>query len=204
MTTRPAPLPPLTFHAVTLERWADLERLFGPRGACGGCWCMAWRLSRAEFNQQKGEANRQALRALVLGGEVPGILAYAGAEPVGWCCVAPRERFPTLERSRVLKRIDEQPVWSVVCFFVTRRCRRQGVAVELLRGAVEHARAFGARIVEGYPVEARKGRLPDAFAWTGLPAVFTQAGFAEVARGSPARPIMRRNLAPAGAPGAAP
>jgi GNAT superfamily N-acetyltransferase len=184
----------LTFHPLVPERWADLERLFGQRGACGGCWCMWWRLSRSEFTRRKGEGNRRALRRIVGAGRVPGLLAYAGGEPVGWCSVAPRDDFPVLDRSRTLKRVDERPVWSVVCLFVARPFRRRGVSVKLLEAAADHVRRQGGELVEGYPVESRTGAMPDAFAWTGLAQAFRDAGFEEVARRSPSRPIMRRKV----------
>lgn len=190
----------LTFHPVTPERWEDLEALFGPRGACGGCWCMFWRLKRSEFEQQKGEGNRQALKAIVEAGQVPGLLAYDGSLPVGWVSVAPREDFPALGRSRVLKAIDEQPVWSVVCFYVAKGYRRHGITVELLKAAVEYAGQRGARILEGYPVEPRQGVLPDPFVYTGLVTAFRKAGFEEGARRSETRPIMRRILDEGGGP----
>jgi GNAT superfamily N-acetyltransferase len=186
----------LDFHHLTAERWEDLETLFGPRGACGGCWCMFWRLKRSVFNEQKGEGNRQALRALVAGGAVPGILAYAGPRPVGWCAVAPRPDYPALERSRVLKPIDDLAVWSVSCLFVARDFRNQGVSVQLLGAAVDHVRGQGGTVVEGYPVEPRTDQVPAAFAWTGLASAFLQAGFVEAARGSETRPIMRYNIKP--------
>src|SRR6185369_1198949 len=106
------------YHSLTPDRWSDLEELFGARGACGGCWCMLWRLKRSEFERQKGQANKECMRSLIDSGEVPGLLAYAGEEPVGWCAIAPRECYPALERSRVLRRIDDRPVWSVTCLFV--------------------------------------------------------------------------------------
>ncbi len=174
--------------------WPELERLFGPNGACGGCWCMYWRLPRSEFEKQKGAGNRRAFKRLVGSGKPPGILAYRDGRPVGWCAVGPRESYPVLERSRTLARLDDRPVWSVTCLFVVRPDRRRGLSVELLRAAASHARRRGARLLEGYPVEARTGRLPDAFAWTGLPAAFRQAGFVEVARRSPTRPFMRRRI----------
>jgi len=108
----------LEFHPVTPKRWTDFETLFGAKGACGGCWCMLWRLTRKEFEQQKGEANRQAMKTIVESGEIPGLLAYSEKQPVAWCSVAPRENFPALERSRVLKKIDDKPVWSISCFFI--------------------------------------------------------------------------------------
>ena len=181
----------LAFHPLTADRFRDLERLFGQRGACGGCWCMWWRLKRSEFEKQKGENNRKALKRIVECGEIPGLLAYADGQPVGWCSVAPREAFGALERSRVLKRVDDRSVWSVVCFFVAKPFRRKGLTVALLRAAIEYAREQGARIVEGYPIEPKKSPAPDPFVWTGLPSAFRRVGFVEVARRSPTRPIMR-------------
>ncbi len=182
----------LDFHPVTPDRWSDLETLFGPRGATGGCWCMYWRLKRSEFEQMKGEGNRQAMKSIVDSGEIPGLLAYHDGQPVGWISVAPRPAFSALERSRILKPVDERPVWSVVCFFVKKSFRRKGVTVELLQAAVEYARRHGAQIVEGYPVEPRQGQSPDPFVYTGLASAFLQAGFEEVLRRSETRPIMRR------------
>ncbi|MBC7263698.1 MAG: GNAT family N-acetyltransferase [Chloroflexi bacterium] len=190
----PSP-PTLHFHPLTPERWADLEALFGPRGACGGCWCMWWRLTRSEFEKQKGGGNKQAMKTIVDSGEVPGLLAYADEQPIGWCAVAPRERFPALERSRVLKRVDDQPVWSIVCFFVAKLYRHRGVSAKLLRAAVEYAGENGATIVEGYPVEPKRASMPDAFAYTGLTSAFRKAGFVEVLRRSETRPIMRYYIA---------
>jgi GNAT superfamily N-acetyltransferase len=182
---------PLVCRPVTPDRWEHLEVLFGVRGACAGCWCMWWRQTRAEHEQSKGEPNRQALRQIVLAGEVPGILAYAGDRPVGWCAIAPREAFPRLERSRTLKRVDDAPVWSITCLFVERQYRKQGVSTRLVQAAINHARANGATIVEAYPVEPRGPNIPPVFAWTGVASTFRQLGFTEVARRSATRPIMR-------------
>lgn len=172
--------------------WRDLERLFGARGACGGCWCMLWRLTRSRFEDQKGEGNRREMKKIVTAGKLPGILAYAGDEPVGWCAIAPRDQYPALERSRILKKVDDQPVWSVTCLFVAKPYRRRGVSVRLLEAAVDYARGRGARIVEGYPLEPRNSAMPDVFAWTGIASAFRAAGFTEVLRRSETRPIMRR------------
>jgi GNAT superfamily N-acetyltransferase len=183
----------ITFRPATASTWDDLVELFGPRGACGGCWCMWWRLSRREFEQRKGDGTRRALRRLVTRGPAPGMLAYDGRRAVGWCCVGPREDFPLLERSRVLARVDEEPVWSIVCFFVARDHRRQGLTRRLIAAAVAHAARRGARIVEAYPVDAG-ARQPDPFVYTGLVPAFAANGFVEVARRSKRRPIMRRRL----------
>jgi GNAT superfamily N-acetyltransferase len=188
--------PRFDIRPLTPARWADLERLFGTRGACGGCWCMTPRLSRVEYERGKGEGNRRALRALVDAGRVPGLLAYVDGEPAGWIAVEPRAAFAALGRSRILKPVDDRPVWSIVCFFVAREHRGRGLSVQLIEGAVDHARRHGARCVEAYPVEPRENPMPAVFAYTGLAAAFRRAGFVEVARRSPTRPIVRRDVRP--------
>ncbi len=151
---------------------------------------MWWRLPRAVWTRQKGTKNRKALRDLVSAGEPPGILAYANGEAIGWCALAPRADYPRLATSRVLKPVDERPVWSVTCFFVAKPYRRSGVTVELLKAAVKFARHHGARIVEGYPMDPENDQ-PDTFVYTGLVSAFRRAGFKEALRHSPGRPIMR-------------
>jgi GNAT superfamily N-acetyltransferase len=185
-----APRARLEFHPLTQDRWDDLVALFGPNGACAGCWCMWWRVSAREFNAGKGAGNRAALRRLARSGEPPGILAYEGGRPVGWCAVGPREAFPRLDGSRLLKRVDDEPVWCVPCLFVARERRRQGVSAALVRAAVRYVASRGGRVVEAYPKDAA-GEQADAFVWTGLASTFRAAGFVEVARRSPTRPIMR-------------
>jgi len=192
--TRKPTLSGLTFRPLTPSRWRDLEALFGLRGACGGCWCMWWRLERARFNRQRGAGNKRALKRIVKNGPPPGLLAYAGKQPVGWCALGPRPSYSALERSRTLKPVDEKPAWSVVCFFVTKPFRGRGLSVKLLRAAADYARRKGARILEGYPVDTRKGRWADPFVYTGTVSVFRRAGFREVARRSATRPLVRRFL----------
>jgi GNAT superfamily N-acetyltransferase len=189
-------MPEVKCHRLTADRWEDLEKLFGPRGATGGCWCMYWRLPRTQFAMHKGEGTKQAFRHLVERGDIVGLLAYAQGQPVGWCAIAPRESYPVLERSRILKRVDAMPVWSVVCFFVSKGFRGKGLTPVLLRAAVDYAVQHGAQIIEGYPVDPKTRRIPAAFAWTGLASVFRQAGFVEVLRRSETRPIMRYEVNP--------
>lgn len=179
------------YHPLTPDRWHDLEALFGERGAYGGCWCMWWRISRSQFEKQGNQGNREALCAIVDAGEIPGLLAYAGGQPVGWCSVAPREVFLSLERSRTLKRVNDQPVWSVVCFFIAKPYRGQGLMVKLLEAAIAYAREHGAAVVEGYPIDPRDRELAPVSSFTGILSAFTEAGFVEVARRSERRPIMR-------------
>ncbi len=121
-------------------------------------------------------------------------MAYADGEPAAWCAVAPRDAYPVLGRSRILKPVDDEPVWSAVCFYVGRAFRRRGATVALLRAARDFVRSRGGKIIEGYPVEPKAGETPDAFAYQGLAAAFREAGFVEVARRSPTRPIMRYKI----------
>jgi GNAT superfamily N-acetyltransferase len=152
---------------------------------------MWWRLSKKEFEAQQGEKNRRAMKALVEEGTTPGIIAYWQSEPVGWCAVAPREHYPRLERSRLFKRIDDAPVWSIVCLFVAKRHRRRGISTRLLEAAVEFVRAQGGAIVEGYPVVPRRETIPDLYGYHGLLSAFLKAGFREVARPSETRRLVR-------------
>jgi GNAT superfamily N-acetyltransferase len=175
---------------VTPERSPDLEALFGERGACGGGWCMWYRLPRAAYEQSGGETNRRALRALVDSEPAPGLLAYVERQVVGWCSVGPREAFPRLATSRTMRGLAGDGVWSVVCLFVAPRWRRQGISTALLRAAAEYATANGATAVEGYAVVPRKPDVPPVFAATGLLAAFLNAGFVEV----PPRPAETRAL----------
>jgi len=185
----------LAFYSLIPERWTDFEDLFGERGACGGCWCMLWRLSRKEFEAKKGEGNKLAMKAIVNSGEVPGLLAYHNNKPIGWSAIAPRSSYPALARSRILQPVDDRPCWSVACLFIEKSYRKMGVSAELLRAATEYAKSQGAELVEGYPVEPKSEKdIPPAFAWTGIPKAFIRAGFKEVARRSPTRPIMRLEL----------
>jgi GNAT superfamily N-acetyltransferase len=178
---------------VTPERWPDLVALFGPRGACAGCWCMYMRLPLAEFNRGKGEGNRRALRRLV-SRKPPGLIAYADGRPVGWVAVAPRQEFRRFETSRVLAPVPGERVWSVPCFFVRSGERGKGVSAALLEAAAGFAREHGAGAVEGYPNVNRAERQAAAFVWTGFESTFRRAGFREVARRSPTRPILRRTF----------
>jgi GNAT superfamily N-acetyltransferase len=186
----------LEVKPLTRGRWSDLLELFGDRGAYSGCWCMFFRRTSAEFEEgcrNKGAGNRAAFEALVDRRRSPGLLAYLDGRPVGWCSVAPRNEFGRVERSPVTKPIDEQEkVWAIVCFYLDRHHRRSGVASALLEAAVAHAAAKGAKVVEGYPIDVKGARKPSAELYHGTASMFADAGFEEVARRSPTRPLMRR------------
>lgn len=181
----------IKYKPLTIDNWNDFENLFGQNGACGGCWCMLWRLKRSVYEAQKGEQNKLAMYDLVKAEAEPGIIAYLGDTPVGWCALSKRNNYPALERSRVLKKIDEQQVWSIACFFIDKNFRRKGISVKLLEFAIAHCKKKGASILEGYPVEPKKDKMPPVFAWTGISSAYLKAGFKEVARRSETRPIMR-------------
>lgn len=186
-------MPRLTTQALTSDRWEDFERLMGPRGGADDCWCMLWRLKAKEWREGKTGGNRTAMRAIVAE-QPPGLLAYADDLPVGWCSVAPRSAFPRLDNSRILKPVDDAPVWSVTCFFIAKGWRGKGVATMLLEAACAFARERGASVLEGYPIDPLGARYANAFAWTGMMRSFEEVGFEEVARRSDKRPIMRKAL----------
>jgi GNAT superfamily N-acetyltransferase len=180
----------LSFHPLTQKLWRDFELLFGAHGACGGCWCMYWKLRGKDYSANVGDNARQMQKSVVDAKIVPGLIAYSEGYPVGWIAVEPRSEYPRLAHSRTLKPVDAQEVWSITCFFVEKKHRRKGITVELLKAAVDHAKKQGARIVEGYPVDVKKKEAPP-FIFTGTASAFRQAGFEEVARNAPARPIFR-------------
>jgi len=185
------PLKGLRFAVAGPSAWDDIVTLFGERGACAGCWCMFWRVPRKQYDANLGTRNKNAFRKIVERNAQPGVIAYVGKKPVGWCAVAPRADYIGLERSRILKPVDDQPVWSISCLFIEKEFRRKGLSSKLIRAAAEFASKQGARIVEGYPVEPTNKKAPDPFLWHGVSTAFLAAGFKEVLRRSDSRPIMR-------------
>jgi GNAT superfamily N-acetyltransferase len=185
--------PPLRVRPLTPDDWPTVVRLFGANGACGGCWCMWWRVPMGgkTWEEAKGPKNRDRFRRLVQAGQVHGVLAFAGDEPVGWCSFGPRQTFPRLTRVRALQRDGADDTWSIVCFYIPARWRGKGVATRLLEAATARAFALGAREVEGYPVVPKSppAKVPAAFAWTGVPALFEAAQYQELQRPGAARPI---------------
>jgi GNAT superfamily N-acetyltransferase len=175
---------------LTPDRWRDFAAIMNARYDTRHCWCMWPRLATG-YRTRTGAANRRSIKKAVdTAPAPPGVLAYVDGEVAGWCAVAPREDYPRLDRSGVTARVDDKPVWSVVCFTVLRPLRGKGLTRRLLAAAVELARAHGATIVEGYPVEGGG----DAF--HGISSVFEAGGFTEVARRKPNRPYMRRTTRP--------
>jgi len=191
----------LTVSPVTPDKWAQLAAFFGPSGAFGHCWCTWWRQTGAEFTAgvaAKGAGNKKFMHAVVEAGSEPGLLAYRDGQPVGWVSVAPRPDYGRVLRSRSLgpapEEADDPRVWSVVCFWIPRAERGKGVAVRLLTGAIEHARARGARELEAYPVDTGQERHPSSSVFTGTLTMFLRAGFEEVERRRGSLVIVRRSL----------
>ena len=174
--------------------WAGFEAVMGPKGGCGGCWCMLWRLPKAEFEAGQGDGNRAAMREIFEAGPPPGLIAREGGRPLGWVQIAPREALPRIARSRVMRPVDDLPAWIVTCFLVDKTRRRQGLSAALLEGAAQMAARRGAPALDGFPIDTPKEKYPPVYAWTGFVGAFRAAGFTEIARPTPTRPVMRRML----------
>lgn len=183
----------IEFHPLVPKYWDDLEQLFGKRGASGGCWCMYWRQTAAEFGKMRGEQNRLALKSLVESGTIPGVLAFQNDKPAGWCAIGPRESYSRLERAKVLSPVDDRPVWSITCFYIGRQFRKQGLMRGILNAAIDWAGENDANIIESYPLDI-PGRMSSSAAYTGVMPVYLDTGFTEVVRRSPNRPILRKYL----------
>jgi len=185
----------LTLHPLAPDRWPDLVDLFGPeRGATSGCWCTWWRMTRADWNAAPRDEKRDRFHAIVETGPPPGVLAYDGETAVGWCAVGPRGTLPQMNRSRVAAPLDmTEGVWAVNCFYIRSGFRGKKLMRVLLDGALAFAARKGARIVEACPIESGR-KLIWGEGYVGIASVFQSAGFREVARRSPTRPLMRREL----------
>jgi GNAT superfamily N-acetyltransferase len=185
----------LVVHPLTKERWSDLVELFGRPGAsiARSCFCMYYRRSGGGGGVGPGAANRRAMKALVDRGVVPGLLGYQDGRPIGWISLGPREDYEKLQRSPVMKPVDDKVVWSIVCFFVDSKARGKGVSEALLKAAVDYARSKGVTLIEAYPVDKRE-RSQNDFLWFGAKSMFDRAGFKELARRKETRPVVRRAL----------
>lgn len=182
----------LTFEPLTKKNWNNFVQLFGEKGACGNCWCMYYRLKKSDYLEGKaGEGNKDAMKEIVWDGKPAGIIALYEDQAIAWCAFAPREDFIKLEKSRVHKRIDNESVWSIPCFFIDKNFRRLGVSEALIKGVVKYAKENGIKIIEAYPTVPTTEKLPDSFAWIGLYKSFERAGFEIADRTSKNRPMVR-------------
>lgn len=166
---------------LTPDRWDDVAALFGEGGDPKTCWCMYWRLRSKDWSFANTRQTRDGFHRLVDEGRdpAPGLLAYRDGEttPIGWVSLAPREDYERLTNSRVRPKLDDLPVWSVVCFVVSKRERGKGLTSQLLDAATAYAVDHGAVGLEAYPVDPGDGRVPAALGYTGLLSTFEAAGF---------------------------
>ncbi len=182
----------LRVEPVTKKNWNKFVELFGEKGACGNCWCMYYRLTKADFIEGKvDDGNKNAIKKLVREGKPVGLIGLLEGQAIAWCAFAPREDFIKLNKSRVHKRIDDKDVWSIPCLFINKYYRRSGVSVLLLKGAINYARENKIKIIEAYPMIPTQDKIPDSFAWIGLFKSFERAGFKIVDRISKNRPMVR-------------
>ena len=180
------------------ETWSDLEELFAlPGGSIvRGCWCMYYRRSgKVSVSGAAGVENKQQLCDLVADGVVPGLVGFVDGTPAGWISLGPREDYAKLRRSPIMKPVDDEEVWSVVCTYVAKSFRGQGVQHRLLGAGIDYAREQGVRKLEAYPVD-KPERSHDDFMFFGSRSLYERAGFREVVRRSPTRVVMRRALRP--------
>jgi GNAT superfamily N-acetyltransferase len=185
------------FEELRPDLWSDVERLFGPNGACGGCWCMWWRKETpGPWKEFKGVKAKETFKNLVQMSKAHGMLAFAGEEPVGWCSFGPRRDFPSLEKVRAYKRDDTADVWSINCFFIHHKWRGKGLTRGLLRAAVETVKTRGVKVIEAYPVTTTKDgrRLGAMMAYTGPLKIFEELGFKTVQATNPLKPLVRLEL----------
>jgi GNAT superfamily N-acetyltransferase len=197
--------PELEIVPLTPARLPDLAALFGQGGDPRDCWCAFYRTrerwpAKLEDRIRRNRAVLEdAVRTLGAEDRAPGLVAYRGDEAVGWVSLGPRTDYERLEHSTVLARIDDKPVWSIVCFVVGRKSRGQGVANAMLDAAIAYARDHGANLLEAYPADTHGKRIPAADAYRGTLSMFERAGFDVAARRqanatSPVRPIVRRRV----------
>lgn len=180
----------LRFRPITPDSLSDINRFSNEHGKFSYCSCMRWRMTSSEFRNSSKPERIEALNDEASSGKPIGVLAYCGNRPVGWCSIAPRRSYAALERYRALPPIDDEPVWSIVCFFIDSRHRRQGLTLRLIKAAVDYAASEGALIIEGYPVE------PDAPSYTymGSPNTFLRAGFIDVTPPGQKRSVVRHHV----------
>jgi GNAT superfamily N-acetyltransferase len=169
--------------------WMHLVELFGANGACGGCWCMTSRLSGAQYQQHKGEGNKQLLKKLVDAKEPLGVIGFINEKPVAWCSVSPKEKLLQMRNSRLMKYTPSDGTWCIVCLFIKKDFRRKGLSAQMIAGACKYAQVNGAGIVEAYPVVSRSQNMPDVFAWNGLWPAYKKAGFSLIKEVSDSRII---------------
>jgi GNAT superfamily N-acetyltransferase len=172
-----------------------MVKLFQGHGNPGYCWCQLWRVPSAEYKEARSADRKAAMQANIEASTPVGILAYAEGQPVAWCSVAPRETYQKLLNSRTIKQVDDKQTWSIVCLYLDRAVRRQGLSEKILAAAVKHAKAQGAEVVEAYPVDPQvddEGRWQATiYNFMGYTSSYRKAGFKDVTPAGSKRRVMR-------------
>jgi len=184
----------LKFDPLTSVNWRQFEILMGEKGGCGNCWCMYFRLPYKDFQENKPDGNKKMIKQLVNKRMPQGLIAFLNNEPVGWIALAPREDYMKLENSRVFKRIDEKPVWSITCFFVRKEFRHMGLSQQLIKGAIDFAKKKMIKALEAYPAIPYAEKVPHPFLWVGVLSSFIKNGFKIVRQNSKSRAMVRIDL----------
>jgi GNAT superfamily N-acetyltransferase len=169
----------ITVVPATPDRWPDVVTVLGGSGD-KGCWCQSPRGVARRYGEEQPRTRREVLRSQLDDQPPPGMLAYVDGEVAGWCGFGPRPSLPRLERSRTIPKIDDKPVWSILCFNIRVGYRRQGVAGALLDGVIDFARKSGAPGLEAYPIDPGGDRVDSAFGYVGLTPWFERRGFRRV------------------------
>jgi GNAT superfamily N-acetyltransferase len=184
-----------TWAALTAENFEDIDELFGPPGGhiVKMCYCVWFRETGTGDNKMPNKDKRPFLKSLAESDMPPGILGYLDGVVVGWASLGPRHDFPALDRSPLMKKVDDEPVWSLPCFYVDKEYRGRGVATALLKAAQEFAVSRNAETLEAYPVDNTE-RTPEDSAFFGLKTMFDREGYTEVARRKETRPVVRKKL----------
>ena len=184
----------LKFDPLTSVNWKQFETLMGEKGGCGNCWCMYFRLSYKVFQENKPDGNKKMMKQLVNKGQPQGLIASLNKQPVGWIALAPREDYMKIENSRVFKRIDDKPVWSITCFFIRKEFRRMGFSQQLIQGAMDFAKRKKIKTLEAYPAIPYSEKVPYPFLWVGVLSSFIKNGFKIVQQHSKSRAMVRIEL----------
>ncbi|MDT0201709.1 GNAT family N-acetyltransferase [Nocardioides sp. AE5] len=185
-------------HPLTPGRFEDFADVVNPNRRSTHCWCLSHRISAGEIRELGGESREQAMRCLSERDPAPGVIGYADGVPVGWCSISPRTAIPRLEASKLIRPVDDVPVWSIICTVIRGGHRRRGYTRPLLEGAVAHAAAQGAVAVEAHPVDP-DGRMDLTMAFVGTRAMFEAVGFdvigtTDAQASKMPRLVMRRSL----------
>lgn len=191
---KPEGLAKLLLQDLTSRNWKQFEELMGEKGGCGHCWCMNFRIPTKEFQENKPDGNKKLMKLLVDKNKPVGLIAFLDKQPVGWLALAPREDYMKIENSRVFKRIDDKPVWSISCFFIKKEYRHKGLSGQLIKGAVEFAKRKKIKILESYPAIPYSKNVPHPFLWVGVLSSFIKNGFTIVQQQSKSRAMVRLEL----------